>query len=245
MDAFELFNEKGSPTGVWCCGNCRKLVLSQTFTPSNANAPKSDRESAEACCRPQFCTKCQAELKTDRLRKQMFCSDCESAAWREQHAAREQERLEKAELVTDYDGPLYLDGYSGDWGDAYHSDLEHLVESIADSEYIYDDEGRLDPDSIPEFAFCCTTEVKALDLDHAIENLCEDGYEDMGDRLTIPPLLNVAVELFNRINEKSLTCYNQDMKHKVAIRQAVIDYVTQDPAIGVVAHGDQNPPEQV
>ena len=203
MDAFQLYNEKGTPTGVWCCGKCRKLVLEPAWRPSG-DSPKSTQEAAESCCRPPTCVVCGKEMKPGYDRE---CSECRDSRYQRERAARQLKRLEAAEDVSaTYEGPVYYEGTGGDMGEGYHSSVEQLAESL------YDD-GFDDPD----WAFACESRQLKLDLDHAIENLCSDSYEGMEDQLTIPQSLRDAVAEFNEINKVALTVYECDYKRKVRV----------------------------
>lgn len=205
-EPFELFNEKGTPTGIWACGKCRKLVLHPAWTPSSEE-PKSTREAAEACCQPDWCQVCKAKGEKVIRGACKRCRDLDSQRWRENHRLRMQKLLEEAEDVSEsYSGPVYCEGSTGgDWGEGYFSDLETFLDHT---------HGERDA---PEWVFCCESEQFQLDLDRAIENLCCDGYEGMEERLSIPPSLIEAVAEFNTINAKSLVVWNSDLKRKVRV----------------------------
>lgn len=211
MNAFELYNEKQKPTGVWCCGKCRKLVLSPLWSASS-DRPKSTREAAELCCDPygrMYCFGCDAICMNVQHGKCKLCRDREGEERRQKADAREAELLEKAEDVSaSYDGPVYYDGLSGDWGEGFFSDVETLVDRLHDEEA-----------DRPEFVFCCKPIVKELDIESAIENLCQDGYEDMDSHLVIPPELTEAVALFNKINCMALHVWETDYTQKVRVAE--------------------------
>lgn len=200
MNAFELYNEKGKPCGIWCCGKCRKLVLSPTWR----QAEKSTQEEAERCCRPPVCDTCHKEFKPQYSNQVHECDECERSRLATERDARLFKRIESAEDVTgNYDGPVYVEGSNGgDMGEGYFSSIE----------CVYDDE-----DGADGWAFACTSRIEKLDIDHCIENLCSDGYEDMQDRLMIPQSLKDAVDEFNRLNETALTVWEADYKRKVRI----------------------------
>ena len=229
MDAIELFTKEGKSTGVWCCGKCHKLRV-LTLNVQHRDEPLNTQEGAEACCRPKVCPACQKKITDNVFRSTGMCSDCDSEHYRKLRAERLRKQIENATLVqpADYDGPVYCEeGPNGDYGDHYHSDYDHLVESIVDADDYYDEEGKFDPERIPEFAFCCTAEIKQLDLGRAIENLCEDSYEGMDERLDIPESLTAAVQEFNDKNANTLRCYNEDPKRKLPLREAVLDYLEE------------------
>lgn len=200
MNAFELYNEHGKPTGVWCCGKCRKLTLSPAWTPSSED-PKSTKEAADECCMPPKCSTCGGDRQPGYERE---CSTCRSKRWNAESAERLAKRIEKAEDVTgNYEGPVYIEGGRGDMGEGFYSSIEYAIDSVLDSE---DDE---------KWAFTCTSRVEKLCIGNAIEHLCYDGYEDMADNLQIPDSLAAAVDEFNRINEKALTVWDVDYSRKI------------------------------
>ena len=215
MNAFQLFNENGKPTGLWCCGQCRLVTLNPLWG-SGKSAEKNTREGAEACCRPQVCQTCGAEKKTQNYDPD--CDRCRRDRWARAGAERDAKRLQSAEDVTDsYTGPVYLDGLPGDWGDGFHSDVGSLVDALA--EELHD----RDPDEVPAawsnevWAFACNPKQQELDLEDAIQRLCEDGYEDMDEAIDVPKSLQEAVDEFNRINQTALTIWNVDYSRKVRV----------------------------
>jgi hypothetical protein len=206
MDAFELFNEHGKTMGVWCCGKCRKLTLSPLWHPSSSEA-RSTREGAEMCCTVPKCTTCGAE---DKAAERGECSKCQSVRWNREQSERLAKRLAAAEDVTaTYEGPVYLeDGPTGDMGDHYFSSAEVAAE------YLEDDEEERDGEV---WAFACRADIRGIDIDRALEQVCDDGYEDMGDRIEIPKSLRDAVDAFNKENEVAFTVYETDYRRKVLI----------------------------
>lgn len=204
MNAFELYNEKGEATGVWCCGECRKLVLSPAWRPESDN-PKSTREAAEQCCQTPRCVVCGEEKRKDY---NVECDSCRNKRWHKEREDRRLRQLASATDVTDeYDGPVHYESGGGDMGDGFYSSAEYLADCL------YDD--ACDDDV---WAFACKSRVEQLNLDRAIEDLCSDGYEDMADRLNVPDSLQKAVDEFNALNAEALTIYEPDSKRKVRIK---------------------------
>ena len=219
MNAFELFNEHGKPCGIWCCGKCRKLVLNSAWH-NNTDVENNTREEAEACCSTPVCPRCNQEYKRSAVGwvdGKPMCSKCRDAIWHENHAKRQALLLDTAKDVSDtYSGPVYCDGYTGDMGEGYFRDIDSAREYMHDEVIVNDDDSETYTG--PEWAFACTSSVRRFDLGDAIENLCYDGYEDMGDNLTIPRSLTDAVAEFNRVNETALTVWETDYKRKVRVR---------------------------
>jgi hypothetical protein len=206
MDAFELFNERGEPCGVWCCGKCRKLTM-EDWRPSSG-PPKSTREAAEKCCQPWICETCGAPGSMYHVDE---CDDCRSKRWAVERAEGLQKKLETAEDVTDgYEGPVCLESYSGgDMGDGYFSSAEVALEYLSD-----DDDFQADGEV---WAFACVADIRGIDIERALEQVCEDGYEDMGSDLRVSKELREAVDKFNKENERSLTCWDVDYRRKVRL----------------------------
>lgn len=200
MNAFELFNENQKPTGIWCCGECRRLVLSPK--------PQSTREAAEACCRPPVCETCNKQFQRSAYDSSGRCSECRNLAWSNERAERLAKFIAAAVDVTEsYDGPIYVEGdCGGDMGEGYYS----TVDAYRDR---WDDD-----DEAAEWGFACKSRVEKLCIDDAIERLCDDGYEDMADHMTIPQSLKDAVAEFNAVNASALTIYETDYKRKVRLR---------------------------
>lgn len=212
MEAFELYNKKGEPCGVWCCGKCRKLVLNPHWHEPHQH--KSTREAAEKCCQPQLC-ECGKPSAVQYGESE--CSDCRHARWSRERAERLEKTLAAAEDVTStYDGPLYVEGMTGDWGEGYFSNREAVFD------YLTDDE--LDEESGGDelWAFACTSEVRGIDVDRALEQVCEDGYDDMGSDIVVPQYLKDAVDQFNKENASRLTVWNWDSRRKILIRSAKV-----------------------
>jgi hypothetical protein len=116
------------------------------------------------------------------------------------------EVLEKAELVTDYEGPVYLDGVgNGSFGKGFFSDVQEL------SEHLDFHEGER-----PLFAHCCTSRKFSIDLDSVLENATQEMYDDIADDVDGVTELQDAVDAFNKANE-SIKTWDPDYKRKVAI----------------------------
>lgn len=208
MDAIELFTSAGKTTGCWICGKCKKVTLNPLWHEQGQD--KNTREAAELCCRTPVCKTCGKEFeRKPYMSYRADCEQCGSAARDKEQAEREQRQLAAAEDVTaTYDGPVYIEGsLGGDWGDGFYSD----VATVADH---YEGEGE----HPPEWAFCCKPTQRQLDIYQAIEILCDDGYEDMGDRMTVPESLTAAVAEFNRVNEQALTVWQVDYQRKIRVR---------------------------
>jgi len=211
MHAFELYNERHEPTGIWCCGKCRRLTLSPLWTIGNDSEPKSTREAAELCCTTPKCKTCGSEFDPSHSQR-VECGKCEAERRTLERARAVAGRISKADDATgNYDGPLYMeDSGGGDWGEGFFSSMEALLDYLE-----YHDGDR------PQWVFACTPQDCKLDIDDMVEQLTSDGYEDMADNIHIPASLREAVEEFNRVNETALRLWNTDYKRKIRVPSPV------------------------
>jgi hypothetical protein len=126
-----------------------------------------------------------------------------SECLREMWDRREADRLERAEEVPYESGFVYSEWHGHREG--YFDSMEDLCEWLS---------SEREPDDWPEYVFACKATRHRLDLNRALEDACQDGYEEMGDGLVLPPELEAAVEKFNDDNEAALTSWGQDTKRK-------------------------------
>ncbi len=190
MNAYILHKPDGTPTNASACGKCGSIGYAF--------------DVSEKCC---SCFECREPLGEAELKTRSFYHP---ACTRAREAKRELARVEKAELVEDYDGPVYLEGVgSGSMGDGYFANLDELSEHLD-----FEDGER------PEFAFCCRpAKVINVNIDHILESLTEDSYEGAYDDLTGVEELAAAADAFNKANE-SVISYDCDYKRKVRIPNA-------------------------
>lgn len=163
MNALQLFHRDGKPSKVWYCEKCKLTAR--------------DEASANQCCCPNICA-CGSECE----RYYTKCPTCISA----DSEAKEKARFEKAEKLTDYDGPVYQDGLPNE---GYLSDLGELYDVV-------------DPEELPEYVWACTEQpVVSVSLDTLTDNM------EMADGQSLDDLEGVkeveaALEIFNKANEK-------------------------------------------
>ena len=148
MNALELHAPKGTPCGVFICGECKYTRPSQ--------------EQAEQCCRPNIC-KCGAESG----RTWLVCAAC-----RHRDAeARDEARWAKASKVPagDYAGWVYDDDK-----DEFHSDVGAFVDAWeCDHEEGDEPRGRLYACVPMDFALNAADMLESATQDHH-----EDAYDD-------------------------------------------------------------------
>lgn len=157
------------------------------------------------------CKHCGETNKTD------FCQ-CDDARkerdknHRETKSAKEKERFDKAEKINyeDFDGYVF-------YGDRVMDD-EELREAVA--------EAIIECEELPEYLWAAEGQPHfSLDIRDIILDKCEDGYEDMHQRLGIEsPLLSQAQELLDKWekeNEGSIAIYNESRSKAVMIDKLV------------------------
>lgn len=195
MNAYYLHKPDGTPTDLSTCGVCGKLARGAT-----------NFDISERCC---TCYDCGLPLSGDERR---FANTClyHRACDDKRRTEREAARLDKAELVSDYDGPVYADGYGGgSYGEAYFADIDEFAEAAEDAL----EEGV----HLPDFVHCCKSRpVAGLDLGRILESHCEDAFEDAFDHLNGVDELQTAVDAFNTLNAGVLS-WEPDYSRKVRV----------------------------
>jgi hypothetical protein len=182
----------GISLDLWRCGKCGDVYgRGQLAAGQCCNWKCADCN----CAVPNFYTRCDV------------CS-------RNLRAKRDQETLDKATVVENYDGWVYAHQGIGPQ-DGYFPSLEDFIEWIEENCECNIDEKECT--CLPEYVHTCRKEVRELDIHKCIADLCEGGYEDMGEGIEPSQELLDAVEKFNKANENSLTLYEVDTKHKVAV----------------------------
>jgi hypothetical protein len=186
MNAYFLHKPDGTKTDLSACGVCGKLARGVT-----------NFDISEKCC---TCYDCGKPLGEERyVSNIIYCRNCDS----KRRAKVEADRLEKATVLENYDGPVFWDGGHGSYGEGYYENADELSE---------------DDDFEGEYAYACTSRCLILDLDNVLENLCEEMHEDAIDDLNGVEQLQAAVNVFNEANKSVLT-YDVDYKHKVRIER--------------------------
>ena len=195
MNAHYLHLPDGTPTEWSQCGVCHSVAAPGNF------------DLSEKCC---TCYDCGKPLAKDEKipygdgkgNRSLYHRACEERLRSEREAAR----LEKAELVADYNGPVYCEGWRGSFGDGYFSDVAELEETLDDAE----------GPNRPEFVHCCTSRGISIDLSRILESATEESYEDCSDDLSGVDELQAAVDAFNKANE-SVKTWDVDYKRKVVV----------------------------
>lgn len=198
MNPIELFHRDGKSTGIFYCEKCRIV--------------HREKARAEACCQPVKCSVCGAANVRQYHTK---CDACTEA----DRSNRELERFEKAEKLTTWDGPVYSDGHGSN--DGYFSDLAEFEDWIADGTDAYDE-----PVIRPAYVWACTSiPFCVLDIDHIIENACQEAFEDWSGHTDGYDELEAAIKIFNEAN-KGLISWQVDYKRAVIIPRIAEHQVT-------------------
>lgn len=190
MNAHQLRLNEGPLLNLWRCGKC----FSVDNSPERAGKCCDWRCSACGCNVSNFYTRCDA------------CS-------RELSRKKDQEVLDKATILPDYDGWVYCISRQGPQ-DGYFPSLEEFIEYVEGS--CECDIEKEECSCLPEYVHTCVVEVKELDVSGDLQSLCEDGYEDMYEGLYTDELYK-AVDKFNEDNKERMELYNVDTKHKIYV----------------------------
>ncbi len=165
MDAKKLFLENGEAVEPHLCGRCNQLHNSGRF--------------AEECCTCMYCGKyCAFGAAHD---------ECRDRAWNK----TTQERLQKASLVADFDGPFLFGG-------RFYANAAELLTSVA-------------TDDLPEFGFCTRYEPPTLDLEEIIDDLRDNHMHDDWEPNDAPELAE-AIEAWNEANKDNGTYWEDDTR---------------------------------
>lgn len=191
MNAYELFLSDGRSSVAWACEACGVI-----YSPRNGAQPE-----AEACCKCKYCGEPAPRDDNDcytRMHK---------TCWQQDRRDRQAKRLEKAEVVEQYDGWVFIDGVGP--RDGYFESAEEAEDWLWDT--------HEDGDVLPQWAFCCTSSPPPrLDLEDVTQRFIDNGYEDIEDDLVGLARLREALELFWEEN-KHLVSWTPDYSRKVRL----------------------------
>lgn len=165
MNATELYVKDGRSAGVWYCEKCKQV--------------HEHRVLAEECCKPQICG-CGAECADGWT----MCNKCRSA----DKAAKERERFDRSEKVTEWEGPVYHPTL-----DIYARDISELLETLREIhrptlEYVWT---------------CKSVPIYALDTDRIVDEAVTDFVPESMWEIDPNGLaeLRQAIEHFNNANK--------------------------------------------
>lgn len=191
MNAIELFHETGQSAEIFYCAECRHV--------------KKTKDDAENCCRCRFCNELVPQNSIGKENFTGYHGEC----WRADRDKRDAERLAKAEVVTDYDGWVFVEGLG--YNDGYFRSMDDLLDYLEDEV----EEVR------PERAYCCQEQpLQRLNSSDIAERICDDMYEDAYEDLNGLKELDIALEKFFDANA-GMKSYYPDYKRCVLVPQKV------------------------
>ena len=167
MDPIELYLKDGTKAVAQICGRCCRIWGSD--------------DSAERCCK---CHYCGESCDWSNGVMHMECR-------RKESEAIESKRMDKAELVPDYDGPFI-------WNERVFTDADELLDYV-------------DAADLPEFGYCCKSVVPIMRVDYLIERVADQMHEDW-EEIEVTELA-AAIALWNEANKDNVTVY-EDTKRK-------------------------------
>jgi len=182
----QLRDNDGQLVMAWMCGVCKRVY------------PERTAYCSAKCCTCLVCGKV-ADLVDDSIRGHVatVCRKC----WGPYYAKIDSDRLDRAELIEDYSGPVCI-------GDRYFPDPEEAVEYLADS--------REGPDmGLPEFVHTCKVIPYSLDAVEIVNNLLENAGVEDSDFQDLDGVkeFEKAVDAFNKANEQNVY-WEEDSHHK-------------------------------
>ncbi len=168
MQHKKLFLEDGTAVKPRICSGCNRIWESE--------------ESAERCCKCSYCGKqCDWSKGTSH-------PECLDAAFRQ----TETNRMAKAVLVEDYDGPFLID--------------EHTLCMTTDKLF-----QMIEPDELDEEGFCTRYQPARIELENVLEQVGSEMYEDWEGVGNAE--LETAIDEWNAKNVENGT-YFEDHKRK-------------------------------
>lgn len=178
MNAKQLHLNDGNPVEAWRCSECG-LIYSE-----------KQPYSAERCC---TCRNCGASTHDPkRGSRQYVCDKC----WVPYHAKKDQESLDRATVVEDYDGPIYD-------GDRYYESMDDYVD-------------MKDGEELPEFVYACDVIPFSLDADDILTNIKENANLEDDVDLNGVDEFERACKAFNDANKNNVY-WDADYKRKVRV----------------------------
>ena len=185
MNPIELFHKNGKSAGVFYCYKCHRVAKS--------------KDAAEECCTPTLCKFCGKPCRQYHT----CCDDCSKS----QSVKAEQERFDKAEKLTKWDGWVFSDGLG------FHNGFAESVSDLLD---------QLDDDEAPEYVWACDpVNFAVASIDDVIRPILENeaAYEGFdSDHLNGIDELKAAIDQFNESN-KHIVSYVPNFKKAVLIQK--------------------------
>lgn len=189
---------------LYACGECGSVHSPKIYACREEMAHESARRAAEECCAPRHCA-CGVRLEGGWT----ACAPC-----------RERNKLRRAKVVAaaDYDGAVYAEGVTGEWGEGYSSDLTELLVSCKDFD-----------DPVPAYCHPCHETHLRLDADSILEHALDGMHEDAADQVEDYAGLRQFIADWNE--KQHAVSYHPDMSRVIVIDQERFDALISDPAV--------------
>ncbi len=197
MNAQELYQKDGKPTGVYFCGTCRVVHSTQA--------------AADACCVTPTCRECGS----DKVRPHLFlCPTCANLDRDRRESEKEKLRFEAAEKIQeqDWDGWVCCEGISHQ--DGYFQSTGELRDYLAWSA----DDGA--EENVPEYVWACKKNAFVkVGLDDIMRVFEDEGWEDFdSDDVHGKKELEAALQAFMEAN-KDVVSYLPDYTKAILLKR--------------------------
>ncbi|KZL02164.1 hypothetical protein PsAD5_00113 [Pseudovibrio sp. Ad5] len=174
MDVRELTFKGSNEVQLYACGKCGRVHSPGIFACRSDLAHAEAQRFAGECCKPKVCV-CGVELPVNA--GYTACEKC-----------REKNRVQKAQNIApdDYNGSVYPDSNSGDWGEGYFSELSIVKEHCHGHDEIE-----------PAYVFTCHEQPLRLDAENILENATSDMHEDAHEEVVDADEVHKFVKQWN------------------------------------------------
>jgi hypothetical protein len=180
MEPKKLLLEDGTEIKARICGRCNRIWPTEF--------------DAEKCC---TCSYCQKYCDWKQGVAHRACQD-------DAYHKHDQEQMDRAVLVPDYDGPFLVN-------DSVYMNASELLDWEGD-------------DDLPEFGFCTRYTAPVIRLDNLMENIASEMHDDW-EELEVPELA-AAIEKWNEANKENGS-YFEDRKRKWS-KEDILRSATKD-----------------
>lgn len=171
------------------------------FYCSECKTVSRDQPLVEQCCKPTLCENCgEVAAKYWTL-----CSKCKA----EKHQKSYLEKLEKAITIEDTDNFIHCEDYQGHH-DGYFRDIGELLD------YLSDIDDKIEwPITV---TVCEEVPIKKVGVDYILEEIAEEGFEDILDHIDGSDELQKALDAFYELN-KGVASWEVAYKEKIIIQK--------------------------
>lgn len=171
------------------------------FFCSECKTVSRDQPLVEQCCKPTLCEECGEVAQ----KYWTLCSRCKAEKDHKSYL----EKLEKATTIKDTDKFIHCEDYQG-YHDGYFSDTGELLDYLSN----IDDEIEW-----PVTVTVCEEEpIEKIGIDHILEVIAEEGFEDILDHIQGAEELQKALDAFYELNE-TVVSWTVAYKEKIIIEK--------------------------